>query len=113
PHEHGDPPDGEFTVSWAAGTTGLETPMLVTETRGAPFPTWVLEAAGPAVRVQRRQYVRIPEWDGSAELRLFTSDGALAATVLDLSEGGVRCVVPQSATTAMLVGHVVDLILHI
>ena len=93
PHDHETPVD-PFVVSWAVGTAGIELPTLVTESRAAPYPIWVLAPNGPALRVQRREYVRIPESADSVQMRLFTSAGAVLATVLDLSEGGARCTVP-------------------
>ena len=93
PHDHQTPAES-FVVSWAEGTAGIELPTLVTESRAAPYPIWVLAPKGPAQRVQRREYVRIPESPDSVQLRLFTSAGAVSAAVLDLSEGGARCTVP-------------------
>jgi c-di-GMP-binding flagellar brake protein YcgR len=96
PHDHDAPPAEPFVVSWAEGTVGIELPTLVTESRAAPYPVWVVAPVGAPKRVQRREYVRIPESADSAGLRLFTTGGAVAATVLDLSEGGVRCTVPAA-----------------
>src|SRR4051794_383521 len=95
PHDHTAVPADPFVVSWAEGTVAIELPTLVTDVRTGSYPTWVVAPAGPAERVQRRQFVRIPESGDSAHLRLFTASGAVAGTVLDLSEGGLRCAVPR------------------
>jgi len=111
PHDHDNAPTAAMVVSWANGTAGIELPTLVVETRDAPYPTWVVEPCGEPVRVQRRQFVRIMEADGSIELRLFTKTGAVAAEVVDLSEGGVRCTVP--ATCQPSVGDRLEGVLNI
>ena len=109
PHDHGMVPADPFVISWAEGTVAVALPSVVTEARTGPYPTWVVEPAGPAERVQRREFVRIAESGDSALLRLFTAGGAVAATVLDLSEGGVRCDVPRAVIA--MVGDRFDLVL--
>ena len=101
PHDHSDAPADPFVISWAEGAVGVELPTIVTEARTGPYPTWVVSPTGPAQRVQRRQFVRISESGDSAYLRLFTAGGAVAAHVLDLSEGGTRCTLPEGVIAAI------------
>jgi c-di-GMP-binding flagellar brake protein YcgR len=112
PHDHEAAPAAEMIVSWADGPTGgIELPTLVIESRDAPFPTWVVEPCGAPVKVQRRQFVRIMESDGTTALRLFTETGAVATEIGDLSEGGVRCTVP--ANCLPVVGDQLDGVLAV
>lgn len=53
---------------------------------------WIVRPRGPAVRTQRRAYVRI----GTAALIDLRRGGGdiVRAGLVDLSEGGIRCIVP-------------------
>ena len=68
---------------------------LVSHAEGA-LPTWTLEAIGPPVETQRRRFVRL---EVIIEFRLPLLEGAAPAIAhtVDLSEGGIKCVVDNWA----------------
>jgi hypothetical protein len=85
----------DFTVEqsllWTGPASQMELPVLI----GDPDQqTWRLLAVGSAKKVQRRQFVRVPmNLPTRITLRLPTGATTLPATILDLSEGGMRCMV--------------------
>ncbi len=119
-------------VSWPTpvGLFELPTDFDGRERVGPVVRAWRLRVRGPALRAQRRRYVRVP-WTGPVTVELPGSvsapepggcnvppaqlppesgdppeDGeaaaprALAGTMVDLSEGGIRCLLPPPALAA-------------
>jgi c-di-GMP-binding flagellar brake protein YcgR len=69
-------------------------PTRVAAHRHSPLPLLDLTPTGPARRLQRRTYVRLPLLLTPTRLTLLAADGAaaapVAAVIVDLSGGGVR-----------------------
>jgi len=86
----------ELLVSWAAtnGIAVLPVRLIAAHTDTA-VATWSLSATRDGWIEQRRRYVRVPA-SGPLELRLL-GDGqtveALSGTLVDMSEGALRCMV--------------------
>jgi len=91
------PPDGtEFNVFWTTVRARTVLPVrLVGVSRQKPV-IWHLEQTGECTRVTRRQFVR----GGGGVPIVLTGPGGAAreveSTVMDLSEGGVRCRYPDA-----------------
>jgi PilZ domain len=68
-------------------------PVELVDTRGEAGPSWRLRPIGPAGRGQRRAAVRAPL---VLPVRISGAAQTLAGTTLDLSEGGLRCVLEQA-----------------
>jgi c-di-GMP-binding flagellar brake protein YcgR len=67
---------------------------VVRATRAGIVPAWELAGRGQPALFQRRRYARVPVvLPGRAVGRR----GAWGLTILDLAEGGVRCLAPQVA----------------
>lgn len=111
---------------WATqrGVVELPTRYAGTRTLDRGLRVWTLDVAGPAVRLQRRAFVRVPvsvpvvvrtrRLDAvpaaEAEAAPCGEDGAEAPVIpetlqgrtLDVSEGGLRCLLPVPALPADL-----------
>ncbi|HEY4410241.1 MAG TPA: PilZ domain-containing protein [Acidimicrobiia bacterium] len=61
-------------------------------TRAGIVPTWELVGRGQPVLFQRRRYARVPV---VLPARVVTRRGPWGITILDLAEGGIRCLAPQ------------------
>jgi hypothetical protein len=61
----------------------------------APQPRWRLRRVGPASRGQRRAAVRAPI---TLSVQIAKSGLALSGVTTDLSEGGMKCVLEESAS---------------
>jgi len=72
-------------VSWAEPTGWMEMPTQFVGTVGETMPMWRLFPVGE--ELQRRAYVRVTT---AVPAHLFTTGEATPATVLDISEGGMR-----------------------
>jgi hypothetical protein len=76
-------------VRWTVAQGAVEVPATVAGTTLRPIALWRLEATGPAVRVQRRRYVRVATPALPVELR--AGEHKITAWLADVSEGGLRC----------------------
>jgi hypothetical protein len=90
----------EQPVDWVAlrWTTsrgiGMLEATVITVTRAGIVPTWELHSRGEPALFQRRRHARVPViLSGEAVGRR----GAWSVTILDLAEGGIRCVASQVA----------------
>lgn len=87
-----DPPSTFVALRW---TTARGVGMLegnVATTRSGIVPTWELAGRGEPALFQRRRYARVPVvLPGQATGRR----GAWSITILDISEGGIRCLAAQ------------------
>jgi PilZ domain len=84
----------EHTLLWVVPDGQMELPVHIQDTQQL---LWPLIVTGPARKVQRRQYVRVP-LDLPGDLTCNEPDdtpGRWAVTLLDVSEGGVSCLVPD------------------
>ncbi|MDQ1293422.1 MAG: PilZ protein [Actinomycetota bacterium] len=96
----------EHTLLWPAGGGQLELPVRIVEING---PRWKLFASGPTRRLQRREYVRV-DLHVAAVVKLVGEEGeivsAFSGVLLDLCEGGTRCLPrgePPTVGTRVLV----------
>ena len=75
-------------VGWPATTAWMQLPVALTAILDGRVRTWTTRVDGPPSRLQRRAFVRAPEARPVAFGRI---DGCLfPATMVDLSEGGLR-----------------------
>ena len=89
------PPEEWLALRWTSprGIGMLEAAVART-TRSGIVPTWELVGRGQPALFQRRHYARVPVvLPGRAVGRR----GAWGLTILDVAEGGVRCLAPQVA----------------
>lgn len=99
PHTHDvDPKVAEagLFLGWVAIHRALEVPASLTEVVTEPVPTWTLKAAGKVEETQRRNYVRLT-MDIDIEMELIEGSALTRARTVDLSEGGVKCLVDEWA----------------
>jgi len=86
------PPDF-VAVRWIGPRgIGMVEATVVAATRAGIVPTWELAGRGDPVLFQRRRYARVPV---VLPARVLTRRGAWGITILDLAEGGIRCLAPQ------------------
>lgn len=99
PHHHDVEPevatDG-FFLGWVQIHRALEVPVSLREHVTQPLPMWTVEAAGEVAETQRRNYVRLM-MDLDIELELIAGGAPTRARTIDLSEGGLKCIVDQWA----------------
>lgn len=81
----------EHALIWGTQGGQMEMPVLVPDVEGE---RWALQVTGPPRRVQRRQFVRV-EVKLATTIAMFSSGQPQQweGTIVDLGEGGVRCVV--------------------
>ena len=87
-------PGTPVSVAWTspAGVFRVLTTLVGTQVR--PRVTWSLQQQGEVHRIQRREFVRVPK---SGFVLLSQDDTQLVkASLVDISEGGMRCVVGSS-----------------
>jgi c-di-GMP-binding flagellar brake protein YcgR len=85
-----------FFVGWVSVHHALEVPVSFVEHTAVPVPTWTVEAAGDVQETQRRNYVRLV-LDLDIEMDLIPGGAPTRARTVDLSEGGVKCLVDEWA----------------
>jgi len=71
---------------------GMIEASVASATRAGIVPTWELVGRGEPVLFQRRRYARVPV---VLPARVVTRRGAWGLTILDLAEGGIRCLASQ------------------
>jgi hypothetical protein len=90
-----DRPTDWVAVRWTSsrGVNMVEA-SVGSATRAGIVPTWELVGRGEPALFQRRRYARVPVvLPGRAVGRR----GAWGLTILDVAEGGIRCLAPQRA----------------
>lgn len=86
------PPDF-VAVRWTSPRgIGMVEAVVGAASRAGIVPTWELAGRGDPVLFQRRRYARVPV---VLPARVLTRRGAWGLTILDLAEGGIRCLAPQ------------------
>lgn len=95
-------------LSWTTLHGTATRSAVIDEVRSGNLPLWVLRGAGGVRWAQRRSYVRVPV---AAPLILTVDGRRVHATVVDLSEGGMRCTVRGRAS--MAIGDLVDTSLRV
>jgi len=75
-------------IVWGEGGSLWQAPIAVLETSRPPNLTWLIQVTAPAIRTQRRSFVR-----ANVELSVVVRHtvASLTVTAADLSEGGLRC----------------------
>ena len=88
-------PDEWVALRWTTSRgIGMVEGTVVRDTRAGIVPTWELAGRGQPALFQRRRYARVPVvLPGRAVGRR----GAWGLTILDLAEGGIRCLASQVA----------------
>ncbi len=100
-------PGTELGVAWADSDGAirvLPTRILAAHAAGA-LPLWSLVVTGTASVDQRRQFVRVPA-AGPVTLRPAAGgkSGVVTGSLIDVSEGAVRCTVRAGAADSFLAG---------
>lgn len=85
-----------FVVGWREGNGSKQVRVQALSEADDEVPTWTIQAVAPPETVQRRAFVRA-NWDAEITLYLPTLDGAVTGTIVDISEGGVRCTIPPTS----------------
>lgn len=88
-------PEAWLALRWTCPRgIGMLEAAVAHVTRSGIVPTWELACRGEPALYQRRRYARVPVvLPGRAVGRR----GAWGLTILDVAEGGVRCLAPQVA----------------
>lgn len=96
----------EMSVVWADDdgvVTLLPTRVMAAHVEGT-LPLWSLAVTGPAVREQRRQFVRVAA-SGPVTFRSPGDEtGVVTGSLVDVSEGAIRCTVGAGAADGFLAG---------
>jgi hypothetical protein len=87
-------PGQQLDVFWALSRARVIVPCrLIEVVESAPY-RWILESIGPPRRSNRREYVR---GGGGGPVRLAAGeDESVVGRLLDISEGGLRCWLPEA-----------------
>ena len=88
-------PDDWVALRWtSARGIGMVEATVAAATRAGIVPTWELIGRGEPALFQRRRYARVPV---VLQGRAVGRRGAWGLTILDLAEGGIRCLASQVA----------------
>ncbi len=86
-------PSDFVAVRWTTPRgIGMVEAAVEAATRTGIVPTWELVGRGDPVLFQRRRFARVPV---VLPARAITRRGAWGLTILDIAEGGIRCLAPQ------------------
>jgi hypothetical protein len=85
-----------FFIGWVQVHRALEVPVKLVEHANDPLPVWTVEATGEVQETQRRNYVRLV-MDIDIEMELIPGGAPTRARTVDLSEGGLKCLVDEWA----------------
>jgi hypothetical protein len=101
-------PGESLQLVWRGPAELRAVPVELAEVSGGASPTWRVRITGPSSRGQRRSAVRAPL---AVPVHVVAGGQRREGRTLDLSEGGVHCVLQgeQDRTGALEVGSVVDL----
>jgi PilZ domain len=90
-----DVPTDWVALRWNGGRgIGMLEAAVAAVTRTGIVPTWELVARGEPALFQRRRYARVPV---VLPARAIGRRGAWGLTILDVAEGGIRCLASQRA----------------
>lgn len=84
-----------FLVGWRHGVACKTVRVAFQVSEDGDVPTWTVRAVAPPEVVQRRRYVRAA-WDQDINC-VIPVLGVQSGRILDISEGGVRCALPETA----------------
>lgn len=101
-------PGSPATLRWAHPRGVNELAVEVLETALRPTPRWRVRPVEDVNHVQRRGHVRAPVLIG---VTFHAPDGTTEATTVDLSEGGLRCLLRRRL--ALTAGEELDVALHL
>lgn len=88
-------PDGWVALRWTtARGIGMVEGTVTAATRAGIVPTWDILSRGEPALFQRRRYARVPV---VLPARAVARRGAWGLTILDVAEGGIRCLASQVA----------------
>jgi PilZ domain len=73
---------------WGGGSSLRQAPIEVLGTNRRPIATWLVRLTAPAMRCQRRSFVRA---NVNLPVVVRLTDADFEVTAVDLSEGGMRC----------------------
>lgn len=82
-----------FLLGWRSGTASKQVRVTYVESNDGPVPTWTIRAVDDIETVQNRRFVRA-NWDAPIVFTMQTQLDPIEGKILDISEGGVRCVIP-------------------
>ena len=94
PEHAGDPSDGHWRMSWVTDRARWELPVQRRRAVGVVPRSWWLTPSGPVLRRQRRRFYRAGTCVPVELDELADPYRTLSGRTLDISEGGLRCVVP-------------------
>jgi hypothetical protein len=83
-------PGTTASMHWTTPLAVMYLPVIIAGTRRYPRPGWELAADAVVHRIQRRRHVRVQTSALPLELRM--GDQTVQCRLVDLSEGGLRCV---------------------
>lgn len=84
--------EGGFFLGWVNVHHALEAPVELTAAEEGHLPTWTIASTGDAQETQRRAYVRMG-MKLEVQMKILEGAAAFPATAIDVSEGGLKCVV--------------------
>jgi hypothetical protein len=88
-------PDNWIALRWTTPRgIGMVEASVTAATRAGIVPAWELAGRGEPALFQRRRYARVPV---VLPARAVGRRGAWGLTILDVAEGGIRCLAPQLA----------------
>jgi hypothetical protein len=96
-------PGERIDVVWRTPSELLCLPVVLSAVLPGDRPCWRLRAAGVVKRGQRRDAVRAPL---VGDVRLNVDGWSLAGATVDVSEGGIRCVLDGPSSAAPDRGHI-------
>jgi hypothetical protein len=91
------PPLNGCALVWATGRGVIELPVRYVDSENARtgVRVWRLDISGMATRIQRREFVRVP-FCGPVAVTT-RREQTFRGEMIDLSEGGLRCLLPGPA----------------
>jgi hypothetical protein len=87
-------PDEEWLLSWVTERARWEVPVRRADAPGRTPRSWWVTPAGPVRRQQRRRFYRAACSTGVTLELLAAPWGVVPGRTVDVSEGGVRCLLP-------------------
>lgn len=89
-------PGSELAVFWVSSSGRFVMPVRLDGRYREPVPHWIVTSIGEPARKSRRRFVR-GVYNGTVEIQIVANDdrhGQAVGTVVDISEGGLRCTTP-------------------
>lgn len=85
--------DSTFIIGWTEGVNSKQSRVKLVSAHEGSVPVWKLSQESKPEAMQRRNFVRA-EWVAPVTVHLPMGD--VEGTILDISEGGVRCQIPAA-----------------